>query len=580
MSFKRFTQIIYVILMLLMSGASEAWSQVTADDIIIQVMPSEKEGKGSVTDDTYGSVSASVEALAGPENNQYYPVTLTVTPKSGYRTRTALIIAEKMIAPSQLSAPRRAPGTGTLTVTGASNDWVTTATNYTFNIPSDFDGAYVTVTFVEIPGVGDPIQISTLSELQSINTSGNYILVRDIDASGLATSLESFSGTLDGNFYKIYNLSTPLFSSVNGGTVKNVNFEEVRINVTNGDAGTVTALAKGSARIYNCGILPSYTNYDTDGNVTGFTGSSIGGSGNVGGLVGKLEGTARVINCFSYATITSGTTVGGIVGNNTVTTTAASAANLKTMVMNCMFYGNIAGGTSKAPIYNGTKITNVGENTGVSNFNYFWEGASYVQNKSINEYNCALSAETRYLVRFEFYRHLLNSNRELAAWWVDGQKNDMAKWVLDKSVAPFPILKKQGYYPSVVNHIAAKTSSSDNSSIVDYKASTAPETPETQKTLSVTLSGTGITTESLTLPITDKDPDNFNFNYHKVQLPYFNDVGTGNYMNGQVVTGWEVTVSGGTHSYSTGADGSATVNNETALKCHLKEVFLKPVCEA
>ena len=563
MSFKRFTQIIYVILMLLMSGASEAWAQITADDILIQVMPSGKEGKGSVTDATYGSVSASVGTLADGK----YPVTLTVTPKSGYQTRTALITAEKMIAPNELP-DRRAPGTGTLTVTGPSSDdsWKvgngTTGYDYTFDIPSEFHGAFVTVTFVETPGEGDPIQISTLSELKDISASGNYILVRDIDASGLATSLEAFSGTLDGNFYKIYNLSTPLFSSVNGGTVKNVNFEEVRINVTNGDAGTVTALAKGSARIYNCGILPSYTNYDTDGNVTGFTGSSIGGSGNVGSLVGKLEGTARVINCFSYANITDGSIVGGIVGNNTVTTTATS---LNTMVMNCMFFGNITGGTSKAPIYNGTIITNVGENTGVSNFNYFWEGALYVQNKQIdaNKYNCALSAETRYLVRFEFYRHLLNSNRELAAWWVDGQKDDMAKWVLDKSVAPFPILKKQGYYPSVVNHIAAKTSSSDNSSIVDYKVSTAPETPETQKTLSVELSGKGITTTSLTLPITDKDPDNFNFNYHKVQLPYFNDVGTGNYMNGQVVTGWEVTVSGGTHSYSTGADGSATVNNET-----------------
>ena len=567
MSFKRFTQIIFVILMLLMSGVGNVWSQVTADDIIIQVMPSEKEGKGSVTDDTYGSVSASVGALT----EGHYHVTLTVTPKSGYRTRTALITAEKMIAPSQLSAPRRAPGTGTLTVTGPGSDdsWKagdgTTGYDYTFDIPSEFHGAYVTVTFVEIPGEGDPIQISTLSELQDISSTGNYVLIAEIDASSLDASLSEFKGTLDGKNHTIYNLQHPLFSSTDGAIIRNLNFEGVNITSgdTDGDAGVVTSKAKGSTRIYNCGILPSYTNYDTDGNVTGFTGSSIGGLGNVGGLVGKLEGTARVINCFSYATITSGTTVGGIVGNNTVTTTAASAANLKTMVMNCMFYGNIAGGTSKAPIYNGTKITNVGENTGVSNFNYFWEGASYVQNKSINEYNCALSAETRYLVRFEFYRHLLNSNRELAAWWVEGQKSDMAKWVLDKSIAPYPILKKQGYYPSVVNHIAAKTSSSDNSSIVDYKVSTAPETPETQKTLSVTLSGTGITTTSLTLPITDKDPDNFNFNYHTVQLPYFNDVGSGNYTNGQVVTGWEVTVSGGTHSYTEGANGSATVNNET-----------------
>lgn len=100
-------------MLLLMRGVGNVWSQVTADDIIIQVMPSEKEGKGSVTDDTYGSVSASVGGLT----EGHYHVTLTVTPKSGYRTRTALITAEKMIAPNQLSARRRALGIGTLTVT-------------------------------------------------------------------------------------------------------------------------------------------------------------------------------------------------------------------------------------------------------------------------------------------------------------------------------------------------------------------------------------------------------------------------------------------------------------------------------
>ena len=486
-------------------SAGNVWADdILESNIIINVLPNSSAG----------TVTKSVSERT---------VTITANPATGYNIDAAHIVAEKMVNPS--AAPRRAPGLSpSLPIEGANP--------FTFTIPEGYDGAYVTVTFY-MTSEGFT-SITSLSQITSLD--GKYELTADIDASSLEASLSEFTGTLDGKYHTIYNLKHPLFSSTDGAIIRNLNFEGVNITSgdTDGDAGVITSKAKGATRIYNCGILPSYTNYDTDGNVTGFTGSSIGGSGNVGGLVGKLEGTARVINCFSYATITSGTTVGGIVGNNTVTTTAASAANLKTMVMNCMFYGNIAGGTSKAPIYNGTKITNVGENTGVSNFNYFWEGASYV--KSINTYNCALSAETRYLQRFEFFRHLLNSNRELAAWWVDGQKGDMAKWVLDKSVAPFPILKKQGYYPSVVNHIAAKMSSTDNTSVIDYTASTAPETPETQKTLSVELSGTGITTTSLTLPITDKDPDNFNFNYHKVQLPYFNDVGTGNYMNGQVIT--------------------------------------------
>ena len=391
----------------------------------------------------------------------------------------------------------------------------------------------------------------------------------EIDLSGSSTinSGVNFSGTFDGEMVILSGLSHSLFNSINGGTVKNVILDNVNIPSGGTNVGAICNEATGDSRIYNCGVLAtgSTVTKNKDGyDVITSCGSTINGSGYVGGIVGLLDGSSRVINCFSYANILGGNKVGGIVGWNNVATNANSEDAehyLKAMVMNCMFYGDITGGSSKAPVYNGEIITNDGDNNGVSNFNYFFGGASYVN--SINTYNCALSAETRYLQRFEFFRHLLNSNRELAAWWVDGQKGDMAKWVLDKSVAPFPILKKQGYYPSVVNHIAAKMSSTDNTSVIDYTASTAPETPETQKTLKVTLSGAGITTTSLTLPITDKDPDNFNFNYHKVQLPYFNDVGTGNYMNGQVVTGWEVTVSGGTHGYSTGADGSASVNDET-----------------
>ena len=54
-------------------------------------------------------------------------------------------------------------------------------------------------------------------------------------------------------------------------------------------------------------------------------------------------------------------------------------------------------------------------------------------------------------------------------------------------------------------------------------------------------SGANITTGSLTLTRTDKDFDRFNFNYDKVQLPYYNEVGTGNYTEYKVVTGWKIT---------------------------------------
>jgi hypothetical protein len=43
---------------------------------------------------------------------------------------------------------------------------------------------------------------------------------------------------------------------------------------------------------------------------------------------------------------------------------------------------------------------------------------------------------------------------------------------------------------------------------------------------------------------TDKDFDDYNFNYNKVQLPYYNDYGTKNYTDNKVVTGWEISFTG------------------------------------
>ena len=242
---------------------------------------------------------------------------------------------------------------------------------------------------------GEPSYTDITSLSQITSSDGYYRLTADVsDAPGVT----EFSGFLDGNMHKISSVSAPLFTTLTG-TVKNLVLESVSISSgdSDGNTGAIACTANGAARIYNVGILSG----------------SVSGTGYTGGLVGLLDGSARVINCFSYANV-SGGTVGGIVGYNNVATTAT---NLKTMVMNCMFYGEVSG-SSIAPIYNGNIITNVGKNAGVSNFNYFRLESSYIQNTDITKvYNCALGAETRFLQRFEFFRNTLNSHRELAAWW-------------------------------------------------------------------------------------------------------------------------------------------------------------------
>ncbi len=424
-----------------------------------------------------------------------------------------------------------------------------------------------------------PTEVSSSSEIT--NMIGNYILSAGFSSTeSIGTSEAPFKGTIDGNMVTISDLNHPLIAYANDATIKNIILDNV--NISGGtNVGAICAEATGDTRIYNCGVLATGSTANTDED--GYTyltscSSTVSGSNYVGGIVGLLDGSSRVINCFSYANVNGGSEAGGIVGHNNVATTAT---NLKTMVMNCMYYGEVSG-SSIAPIYNGEIITNDGDDNGVNNFNYFRLESSYIENTGLTKvYNCALGAETRYLQRFEFFRHLLNSNRELAAWWTTGspdKKDEMMKWVLEPSQigssTPYPILKNPGYSPSVVN----------------IDAENAPLATERNKggklgTLSVTIqsgngeyfnapSGATITKNSLTLNITDKDFDHFNFNYYKVQLPYYNDVGTGNYTENRVVTGWKIiSITGGTPGTFSTSTADAPSYNFADRNCTNKDLY-------
>ena len=435
-----------------------------------------------------------------------------------------------------------------------------------------------------------PTEVSSSSQIT--NMHGSYILASDFTSSGsIGTADNPFKGIIDGNLNPL-TLNYPLIDFAEDAIIKNVILDNVSISGNdNGNAGAICCEATGDTRIYNCGVLASSSTVtkDEDGydKIT-LCSSSISGSNYVGSIVGLLDGSARVINCFSYANVSGGSEAGGIVGHNNVATTAT---NLKTMVMNCMYYGEVSG-SSIAPIYNGEIITNDGDADGVNNFNYFRLESSYIEDTNITKvYNCALGAETRFLQRLEFFRHLLNSNRELAAWWATGSaanKDEMMKWILEPSQigssTPYPILKtpyddesKTIKYPSVVN----------------IDAENAPLTSERNKggmlgTLSVTIqsgsgavygapTGASITKSSLTLNITDKDFDHFNFNYYKVQLPYYNEVGTGNYTGDRVVTGWKivsVTTDGSVSSYNNFTTGDdAPAYNFADRKCTAKDIY-------
>ena len=127
----------------LMFGAvSEAWAQLTANDIEYEVKPSAS-----------GTIEKSVNATTRE-------VTLTVTPKEGYYIKAADIIVEKLVGPGKANAPeRRTPAftdviTGTMySGSGRTDDDIISSVSYpnsaqyVFTVPDDYDGVYVTATF-------------------------------------------------------------------------------------------------------------------------------------------------------------------------------------------------------------------------------------------------------------------------------------------------------------------------------------------------------------------------------------------------------------------------------------------------
>ena len=116
--------------------------------------------------------------------------------------------------------------------------------------------------------------------------AAHYKLMVDVSASGVDPITTSFTGTFDGGMHTISSLGHALFNTIDGGKVKNVILDNVAISAGE-NTGAICNEATGDSRIYNCGINSGL----------------VSGSVYVGGLVGLLDGSSRVINCYSYANV-------------------------------------------------------------------------------------------------------------------------------------------------------------------------------------------------------------------------------------------------------------------------------------
>lgn len=373
--------------------------------------------------------------------------------------------------------------------------------------------------------------ISNLGQLEAISShpSDLCILTADIDASNLSSSISGFTGEFDGDYYTISGLKKPLFDNLNGATVKNVLLDP---NATVSGNGAICNEADGSTKIYNCGVLSG----------------EISGSGNVGGLVGHIASgsSVRVVNCYNFAKVSGGTTMAGIVGNN-----EGTVDNVRIAL--CMMYGDMPGGTS--PVYAGNHISNA---SNFNEYNYWLSKA----NLTYSTYNDQLAIDKDdYLTRFPFYRHILNSHRELAAYFLfddytPEHVNEIGHWAIDNSKAIYPIVERWETNTKKVLDAPA------GSTVSVRKGSGAAIT-----SLNVTVKIGSNTYSNVTLPITDMDEANFDYTWGKVVLPFANEFEV-NTDYSKICTGWKITgITGGT-------EGSSFTNyNVSDRDCTSKDLY-------
>ncbi|MEI8377646.1 MAG: GLUG motif-containing protein, partial [bacterium] len=170
---------------------------------------------------------------------------------------------------------------------------------------------------------------------------GNYMLMNDIDMSELGTVNRAvitgyFTGTLDGNGYKIKNLTitsnadySGLFSITDGANIKNLILENTNISV----AG-VTVFAGGLAGFIKNSIINncSSTNVNINANQTQ----------KVGGFIGGAQTNNTITNCYSTGTISGSDYTGGLIGQN-FNTSNISLSFSSVSVTGTIFTGGLVG---------------------------------------------------------------------------------------------------------------------------------------------------------------------------------------------------------------------------------------------
>lgn len=236
--------------------------------------------------------------------------------------------------------------------------------------------------------------IYTADQLQNLDMNGKYMLMGDIDMSGvnwtgIGSANSPFTGTFDGNGHVISNLEVNsagdyagFFNRVEGATITNVVMANSNVTATDRYVGSLIGYSKNSTitncssygaivnggkgvggligygnniTVDNCSVTGSVTSqtsynggfigYLWNGNVTNCTSStnvraiscveSTSDTGNgIGGFVGVAGGTSTIDGCSASGSVAGHREVGGFIGSLAATSTITnSSANANTVAV-------------------------------------------------------------------------------------------------------------------------------------------------------------------------------------------------------------------------------------------------------
>lgn len=396
------------------------------------------------------------------------------------------------------------------------------------------------------------VEVSSSSEITNMN--GHYVLLEGFTSSApIGTAEAPFRGQIDGDYNAFTLNGHALVGVAEDAVIKNVVVSSVTYSGS-GNVGAIVNTAKGGTKIYNCGIQAG----------------SVSGGTNTGGLVGLIEAgsSVRVVNCYNFANVSGGSYAAGIVGKNEGTVGAVRIAL-------CMMYGKVTGASTISPVYCGNHVNNVQDFT---EYNYWRYRSGLVYTPGNYNDQMAIDKDD-YLTRFPFYRHILNTHRELAAYFLfaanttEGSVADITPeqiaeighWVLKKDVALYPIIERW---------------QTNTRKVLDADVTNTVNDERLPSSLSVTVkigtegmaSGSTAIQKTISLPVTDMDEGNYDFTYGKVVLPFANEFRnssdepwTPNY--GKICTGWKITnIIGGT-------EGTFEDYNVSDRNCTKKDLY-------